>query len=1641
MTSSAVRPIYAAKRRGAESDGADLLADNEDAEVTNLQGEGLSDEYYEGFMEADEAEVIDESESREKPKIRVPEDRDAEEAQDPRFKCTPCLPTSAERAAHDVAHLPYRNWCPVCVRAKAREDAHWRHQDGHDEEHGLPVISIDYELLEEKVTMLVAKDDQSGSVLCYDCVCKGPTDEWLVKQFVADIDSWGRKDICLKSDGEPAIVALQAEVARRRDGRTVPINPPAYDPQGNGPAEKAVQDVTGHVRCLKLALEARIKCNLDAKHPVITWMMRHAAFLLTRLSKGHDGMTSWRRLMKRNYYGLLTEFGESVWGKLQLKKSPIRKKVKRGKQKLVERSVLGTWVGIYPRTGENIIVKENGDVVRVRTITRRPDAEKFDAERILAIKALPRMPTPTSRRRQEDIPGQLNEGQCEDAAGPPQRDDHEAPQEGGAGIGRPEVEPREEAPRDFRIDQRLLDKFDYTAGCPGCIYKREGFPDHRGHTPACRRRLQDLMIEDENELDILNRKEERMKKKARPDIPRATTEDGGRPRNAPPYCPEPGARRDSAAPADAAPVAGAPEDDVNKQNTEGAADADLDMPTPREDTDEEINNEPNENVETDDPDDIPEGLFEPDSEDEGAKEPSAKRQRAQWIGGSKSCLTSIGRTLAGQADVLGITEPKHNIQPQRSSAGITMQLKQQINNINAIRQCVDVKKVIQDLEKLPKFKLNAKGKRELRHRSHGADVAEVYSPPRITKLASDMNLKAAWALDLTVRDPDDDQPWDLSDPGKQAKTKKKINEDKPLMLVVCPMCGPFSTMMNWNYAAMETEQVREILDKAMEHLKFALELCVMQHQAGRLFLFEHPVGASSWETEMIRTVASLEGVHLAKFDFCQLDMKTKGKDGSEKPAKKRTTVLTNSQHVAKVLREAQCDGSHVHQQLVDGRAGPCQEYPEKFCRVVCQSIKREIDDIRWRKRLCRELDITQSLSAMIAATEKAEQLEIVPEERLDFDRLYHDCEFYDDASGLQLDKGLATRARETEMKFFKDMGVYSKVKRASWMKVIATKWLDINKGDIDSPNYRARLVGCELKGNDKRDDLFAATPPLESLKAILSMCASRQGRRHPHRIMSVDVKRAYFYAPATRPIYIRIPKEDWEDGDEERVGMLHLSLYGTRDAALNWSKTYTGFLVANGFVPGRCSPCNFHHPQRDIAMTVHGDDFTCSGSEQDLWWLEGQFKAKFEVKCEVLGPRPGAQSQEIRVLNRVLTWTDAGLCYEPDQRHAEIVIRDLGLTGGKAVSSPGSRDDANRASSLGLDLEDPQTPLLSSREASSYRAISARLNYLAQDRADLQYACKEASRRMARPRVGDMGLLKRIGRYLLGAPRFKQMFFWQDETDRVDTFTDSDWAGCRSTARSTSGGAVKIGFHCIKTWSTTQAVVALSSAEAELYALTKGASQALGAISLFGDFGEDMEGMVHTDASAALGIVKRQGLGKLRHLRVQYLWIQDKVRGGDLEVHKILGTKNPADLMTKHLAAHDAQRHLEEMAMKTSDDRASTAPTLNNCNETQHDNKNKTEHEQNDHWKSTTTTVTRIHAEPRRELFTPVRVAGAPSSTALTPVRITTGKFVDTGEEFQRIDTWTARTTAHLCLGRRWKGTTEFIMRVDGDLVSRGDSS
>ena len=111
-----------------------------------------------------------------------------------------------------------------------------------------------------------------------------------------------------------------------------------------------------------------------------------------------------------------------------------------------------------------------------------------------------------------------------------------------------------------------------------------------------------------------------------------------------------------------------------------------------------------------------------------------------------------------------------------------------------------------------------------------------------------------------------------------------------------------------------------------------------------------------------------------------------------------------------------------------------------------------------------------------------------------------------------------------------------------------------------------------------------------------------------------------------------------------------------------------------------------------------------------------------------------------------------------------------------------------------------------------------------------------------------------------------------------------------------------IGGHFIKGWSRTPNHVTMSAAEAELFAMVKCAAELLGVRSMLGDFGVESEGVIYADSSAALAIAKRKGAGKLRHININCLWIQERQNAKDLELRKVLGTENPADLMTKHLA-------------------------------------------------------------------------------------------------------------------------------------------
>ena len=126
-----------------------------------------------------------------------------------------------------------------------------------------------------------------------------------------------------------------------------------------------------------------------------------------------------------------------------------------------------------------------------------------------------------------------------------------------------------------------------------------------------------------------------------------------------------------------------------------------------------------------------------------------------------------------------------------------------------------------------------------------------------------------------------------------------------------------------------------------------------------------------------------------------------------------------------------------------------------------------------------------------------------------------------------------------------------------------------------------------------------------------------------------------------------------------------------------------------------------------------------------------------------------------------------------------------------------------------------------------------------------------------------------------------------------------------------------IGEHVVKSWSTTQNVIALSSGEAEFYGIARGGSIALGIRSIMSDL--DVKGQIRisTDASAAKGIASRRGLGKVRHIEVNQLWIQDKVATGEIMLCKVKGTVNKADALTKHVSGDELHRHMNDTGIKS----------------------------------------------------------------------------------------------------------------------------
>ena len=284
--------------------------------------------------------------------------------------------------------------------------------------------------------------------------------------------------------------------------------------------------------------------------------------------------------------------------------------------------------------------------------------------------------------------------------------------------------------------------------------------------------------------------------------------------------------------------------------------------------------------------------------------------------------------------------------------------------------------------------------------------------------------------------------------------------------------------------------------------------------------------------------------------------------------------------------------------------------------------------------------------------------------------------------------------------------------------------------------------------------IFAGTPQLEAMRALIHEAATPRHVQDTNAKMVIfnDILRAFFEAPAVWNVCVELPDEDLTPADKlaDNVSHLKMSLYGTRDAAMNWQDDVPREMTKWGFHRGKFNPCLYYKPAMCLMTVVHGDDFMSVGARPALAKFKNEMQKRFEIKTQVIGatnPEGGACAssgsgglggqcvQEGRVLNRVVRRTSEGWEMEPDQRHVDLIIKELGLSEAKPVSTPGEPEIR------GNGAENDQ--VLSAAEASKFRGLAARANYLAADRTDTMYAVKELCRGMARPTTAMWHRLKR----------------------------------------------------------------------------------------------------------------------------------------------------------------------------------------------------------------------------------------------------------------------------------------------------------
>jgi hypothetical protein len=470
------------------------------------------------------------------------------------------------------------------------------------------------------------------------------------------------------------------------------------------------------------------------------------------------------------------------------------------------------------------------------------------------------------------------------------------------------------------------------------------------------------------------------------------------------------------------------------------------------------------------------------------------------------------------------------------------------------------------------------------------------------------------------------------------------------------------------------------------------------------------------------------------------------------------------------------------------------------------------------------------------------------------------------------------RARLKHLEVLKEHEVYVSRRVPAGTKPMTHRWVDKDEAMEAKSRLTVRGFEQQLEGDEQ---FFSATPCAMTLRTLLVLAQVRGWS-----VSVGDCKNAFLQAPIREehPVWVWPPAEANEPDDH--AWLLYKTLPGLKGGPSAWGDHATTMMQAEfGMEQSRVEPCVSYDLEKNLYVMRHMDDYLMVGPRPRQEKLHEGMVEKMLLRDISFLDEPGDSAQ---FLGWVLTRQRGGFDVSVNRALAEEIIEDAGLntkTRGGAV--PGAKERV-------LD-ETPVTP----EEHRYYRTQVGRLLFYVVLRSDLQFAVTQLSKHVQAPTQGDLITLKRVAKYLLRTQGYVLRLRPRGRRLKVSGYSDSDWAGA-ADRRSTTGGVVLVAGACVLSLCRTQATRALSSCEAELFALGSTCAESMFVVSFLTELGLTEEPpTIYSDSSSALALARKRGQGKLKHIEVRLLALQDWQAQGRVLLAKVGTEDNMADLLTK----------------------------------------------------------------------------------------------------------------------------------------------